>query len=290
MKYSHPQTRRFHPPRAKLSFKKTIRILALPAALIMLTLIVTKTSLLRIQSTDFVLPNEFSCITPQELTRFEAKNSSIILFDTDSLEQKLEQIPCIDSAFVEILPSRTLKVTLTQSRPVANYFINPELENLAKIATSSVELKTATAEAILTNSSLIDTSQDLNTRALIQPRFSTDSAKLSLPKLIVGENTFKSAKDFTPAKIIPVLECFAANLYQPKSALFINNFLIIYYFTISNGFVSSNLKLLISPDNLPSNFCSSLQEIIQKSTIDGIKLDSIDLRFKDPVVNLKNKN
>lgn len=240
------------------------------------------TNLLKIQSSKFNFPSNFNCTSIESFDDYDRTGESIVLFDTQKLEEEIEKNPCIESAFVELAPSRVINITVTQARPIANLFINTKLEELNKIATSSVDLRSATVSAILESSQLIDTQNDLNSRMLIQNRVSTES---SLPKLIIPED--QKNGNFVDYKIKTVLDCLTENLIQTTSFSIINQNLNIYFINVNNGFTTLDAKLIVSPNTINEKFCPALQEIIQKSTIDGIKLDSVDLRFKDPVVNIK---
>lgn len=284
MKYS-PRFHKLKTPKKPLdlSKRKILRAFLIVISPFVLIWIFFFSNLLKVQSTEFNLPPDFNCLTNQDLRRYDQDNQSVFLFDTQTLEEKIEQNSCIQNAFVELTPNRKIVISLTQTRPVANFYINPKLDDVEKVASSSVDLRTSTVSALLQSSSLIDTSKDLNSRSLIEPRTSSVS---SLPKFVVSEK-IKAQSDFANYKINEVLDCLSQNLIQTSSVVLVNQLLILYYISVNNGFTTLDAKLLINPSAVSKNFCTALQEIIQKSTIDGIKLDSIDLRFKDPVVNLK---
>lgn len=269
--------------RPQFSDKKVFKLILFFLSISVAVWVVLYSNLLKIQSTDFNSPADLTCLDTQDLQKYDQTGKSIFFFDTTKLESEIKKNPCLEEVFVELTPSRSLKISLIQATPTANLFINPKLSQARLIATSSVELKNASVSALIETSSLIDTSKDLNTKSLIQPRSASVSA---LPKFVISDDD-KKTTDFASLRINEVFQCLSQNLIQTTSVINLNPDLQIYYITVSNGFAVFNTKLLISPSAISEKFCLALQEIIQKSTIDGIKLDSIDLRFKDPVVNLK---
>jgi len=265
-----------------LNKKKLLKYFTFSCVVIGLVWGIMFTNLLKIQSSKFNFPSNFNCSSVESFNGYDRTGQSIILFNTRKLEEEIEKNPCIESAFVELSPNRILNITITQTRPIASLFISPKLEEINKIASSSVDLRSATVSAILESSQLVDTNKDLNSRLLLQNRVSTES---SLPKFIIPEK--QKSDNYTDYKIKNVLDCLTDNLIQTTSFLIINQNLNIYFINVNNGFTTLDAKLFVSPITINEKFCPALQEIIQKSTIDGIKLDSIDLRFKDPVVNIK---
>ncbi len=283
MKYSS-RHHKLKTPRKPLNLnkKKLLKYFTFFCVVIGLIWGIIFTGLLKIQSSKFNFPINFNCSSVESFDDYDRTGESIILFDTRKLEEEIEKNPCIESAFVELSPSRIINITVTQARPIASLFINPRLEEINKIASSSVDLRSATVSAILESSQLIDTQKDLNSRLLLQNRVSTES---SLPKFVIPENQ-KNNNNYVDYKIKTVLDCLTENLIQTTTFSIINQNINIYFININNGFTTLDAKLLVSPNTINEKFCPALQEIIQKSTIDGIKLDSIDLRFKDPVVNI----
>jgi len=284
MKYSSRYLKSKSPKkRLNLTRYKTVKIFLTAIFIIIFIWAFFFTNLLKVQFTEFNLPPDFKCLGTNEMSQYKQDGKSVFFFNTRFLEEKIEQNSCIENAFIELTPDRKITITLTQARPIANFYLNPKLQEIEKIASSSADLRSATVSALLQSSSLIDTSKDLNSRSLIQPRVSSIA---SVPKFVVSEN-HKSQSDFSSYKIDSVLNCLSQNLIQTSSVVLVSPILIIYYISLNNGFTTLDAKLLLNPQLFSEKICQSLQEIIQKSTIDGIKLDSIDLRFKDPVVNIK---
>lgn len=283
MKYSsrHHRIKRPRQP-FKISKKKLITVTLIFFVTPFIYWLVFHSALFKIQKTEFATPANFNCLNTSQLSQFDRTGKSIFFFNTSQLEEELKQNSCIEEVFVELNPKRVLKISFTLARPMAEIYVNPKLQDVYKVATSSIDLRSSTVSAILKPTSLIDTNKNLNSRSLTQVRVASDS---SLPKLFLGEDQ-KSNQDFSKFQIIPVLNCLSENLIQSIYFTVINQRLVVYNLNVNNGFTTLDAKLLVNPEMLPQNFCLTLQEIIQKSTIDGIKLDSIDLRFKDPVVNI----
>lgn len=283
MKYStrHHRIKRPRQP-LRISKKQIIISIIICFLLPILYWLTFQSTLFKIQKTEFITPSDFNCLNQSQLLQFDQSGKSIFLFNTSELEQEIKKNNCIEDVFIELTPSRVLKVSFTMTRSLAGIYINPKLQEIYKIATSSIDLRSSTVSAILKSSSIIDTNKDLNSRSLTQIRVASDS---SLPKFYLGDDQ-KNNQDFSNFQIIPILNCLSENLIQSTSFVLINQRLVIYNLNVNNGFTTLDAKLLINPEMLPQKFCITLQEIIQKSTIDGIKLDSIDLRFKDPVVNI----
>ncbi len=284
MKYSS-QYQKLKKPKKPFHFSKRKVVIIFVAGFtpILLFWVVFYSDVLKVQTTNFTLPADFKCLSQTELNKYDQTGKSIFFFNTQLLEVEIKKNPCVEDVFVELSPDRSITISITSSRQIANFFLGPQLEDVKKIASSTADLRSATVSALLQSSSLIDTLKDLNSRSLIQPRTASGSA---LPKFIVPE-AFKLQSDYSRYKINSVLDCLNNNLIQAGSVVLVNDELLIYYISINNGFTTLNAKLLTSPNSITEKFCPVLQEIIQKSTIDGIKLDSIDLRFKDPVVNIK---
>ena len=284
MKYSS-QYQKLNKPKKPFRFskRKVTIFLVTGFAPILLLWVIFYSDVLKVQATTYILPVDFKCLSQAELNKYDQTGKSIFFFNTQLLEAEIKKNTCIEDVFVELSPDRSITISMTNSRQIANFFLGPQLNDVKKIASSTADLRSATVSALLQSSSLIDTLKDLNSRSLIQPRTASRSA---LPKFIVPE-AFKQQSDYSSYKINNVLDCLNSNLIQVASVVLVNDELLIYYINVNNGFTTLDAKLLTSPNSVTEKFCPVLQEIIQKSTIDGIKLDSIDLRFKDPVVNIK---